>query len=317
MPFTASTLITYYPTLALNLSQILYRAPMEQGPPPDYSPPLWPLPTSACGGERPEYVRPTRLWDHTQTTPYEMQRVPIITAGPQEPLVTSSYPPFYTPIPSTPKTRKFSKRKIPVEPTAQLSAPIKTADESCDLEPDTELLKNPMFSSMRIPELSYPNDPRQGPHPKIVGIRRELYEIKDEIHAILVLLETLFEQIPKAKRSEDADRAVEASQTLGSAIGTSLTNDSSDWTKAGPGSEGKSQNISYSSFANLSPEVLHELANHLRKFREDVDVHSRLPTQFRNNKKEMLDYQLFILIENEEFVKLLGILDLLKSMLQE
>lgn len=251
MPFTASTLITYYPTLALNLSQILYRAPMEQGPPPDYSPPLWPLPTSACGGERPEYVRPTRLWDHTQTTPYEMQRVPIITAGPQEPLVTSSYPPFYTPIPSTPKTcvpepqpirrsgsrlsnststfglrgslrRKFSKRKIPVEPTAQLSAPIKTADErsaiplpllvapllivcSCDLEPDTELLKNPMFSSMRIPEPSYPNDPRQGPHPKIVGIRRELYEIKDKIHAILVLLETLFEQIPKAKRPENAD----------------------------------------------------------------------------------------------------------------
>jgi hypothetical protein len=188
---------------------------------------------------------------------------------------------------------------------------------SHDPEPDKELSKNPMFSSTRIPGPSYPDDPRQGPHPKIVGIRRELYGIKDEIQAIPVLLETIFRQTPKARRPEDADRAIEASQTLGSAIGTSLTNNGSDWTNAGLGSEGKGQNISYSSFSNLSPEILHELANHLKKFREDVDVHSSLPTRFRNNEQEMLNYQLFILIENEELLKLLGILDLLKNMLQE
>uniref|UniRef100_A0A8H7KB16 Uncharacterized protein n=1 Tax=Bionectria ochroleuca TaxID=29856 RepID=A0A8H7KB16_BIOOC len=220
-----------------------------------------------------------------------MQRVPITRAGPQEPLVTSLCPPFYAPIPPTPKTcvpepqpihrsgsrpsnstfglgrslsEKFSKRKIPVEPAAQLPVQLETPNKrsaillplfvdlllivhSHDPEPDKELSKNPMFSSTRIPGPSYPDDPRQGPHPKIVGIRRELYGIKDEIQAIPVLLETIFRQTPKARRPEDADRAIEASQTLGSAIGTSLTNDGSDWTNAGLGSEGKGQNISYSS----------------------------------------------------------------------
>ncbi|KAF4981533.1 hypothetical protein FZEAL_2682 [Fusarium zealandicum] len=154
---------------------------------------------------------------------------------------------------------------------------------------------------------------RQAPHPTIRRIRQELYNLKDRIRELWVLLVDM--QIPDTSISPLFNVRV-LLQSLGTvieAISTILTNHGSEWIESDL-ADPPPKTISYTQFLKLDPDILHDVAGHLDKLRQELDIEDEALS--RSYSREMIQaHQAFLLGEGGQQDKMQGTFDFLKSLL--
>lgn len=154
--------------------------------------------------------------------------------------------------------------------------------------------------------------PRQPPNPSVSRLRRELYDLKDELQITLVFLTRLQHEVP-AGTLPDAPDALRSLRDLIVAISTILTNNGSDWLERDLGSS-SNRTISHSIFINLDADILHDVKKHVQEFNTQLDVSSE-PLFQQYSATMIQNHQITSLVEGGQMYNLLSIISLLESVL--
>jgi hypothetical protein len=154
--------------------------------------------------------------------------------------------------------------------------------------------------------------PADPPHPALARIRRQLYDLKDELQISLVFLTRLQHEVP-AGTLPDAPNAVRSLRDLVVAISTLVTNDSSDWLNRDLG-QCTVPTITYHNFVNLDADILHDVKQHVEEFNTQLDVSSE-PLFQKYSAAMIQNHQITSLNEGGQMYNLLSIISLLESVL--
>ncbi|CAM1504540.1 Fc.00g021310.m01.CDS01 [Cosmosporella sp. VM-42] len=153
---------------------------------------------------------------------------------------------------------------------------------------------------------------REPPSPAVSRIRRELYNLKDQLQDIILFFTDLVNSIP-AQTLDGAPDALRSLVDLVETITTIVTNHGSEWIDFDLASPPK-RIISFPDFLNLNPDILRDITMHLQEFHRQLDL-SDEPV-FRKYSREMIrNHQITSLTEGGQLYNLISTIELVESML--
>lgn len=158
---------------------------------------------------------------------------------------------------------------------------------------------------------------RQAPYPAVARMRRQLYDLKDQIDAHHTILKDLRKTCPLAHK-HDMNRALKSLTTVSAAITTILTNNASEWMESDLASGGTSDGyklLPYADFVALDADVIHDVAGHLKQMQEGLGLSSVPLEEICFTTTPLRNHQLHVLLSDGSIKELLAILDFTQSLL--
>ncbi|KAH8734306.1 hypothetical protein BGZ61DRAFT_527664 [Ilyonectria robusta] len=168
------------------------------------------------------------------------------------------------------------------------------------------------WMSMPLKDVDRETRPRRDlPHPDVTRIRRELYQLKDQVRRSSVFLSTLYNTATQPPILE-APAVIKRLDGLIEGISTILTNNASEWIESELTEESQKV-IPYHEFVALDPDVIHDVSGHLEELQDQLGVDGE---ESGNYTEGMIrKHQAVLLTQCGQLDELVSIVELLESLI--
>ncbi|KAF4994512.1 hypothetical protein FGRMN_5746 [Fusarium graminum] len=223
-------------------------------------------------------------------------------------------------VPPEDDTSPLLAKNIPLRVNMALARCLESFEDTHELFTEFLPILKTDFNEFKTQHMAFPpaehsdstkQPRRQPPHPSVVRIRRELYDMKDQFVMINVFLSGLKNTYPSLKLIDPL--IFKSLRYIVEVISTLLTNNPSEWIDSdmafsSPGT------ISYPQFLTLDPDVLHDVTPHLQGFQEELDITSDQGNCYYS--PEMIrNHQEVLLFEGGQLQELRSVIEFTESLL--